>query len=155
MVQYAFVTSLIFTLVLGFAGPRRVSPRWAATDKSMSNKITVRIGDRAFGATLSDNVTAAAFKKLLPLSIAMTELNGNEKFARLPASVPTHESRPPSIQTGDLMLYGSSTLVLFYESFITTYSYAKIGKVDDSVGLKVALGSGNVAVTFEAEREKE
>ena len=50
----------------------------------MSNKITIRIGDKVFAATLSDNATAAAFKKLLPLSVTMTELNGNEKFARLP-----------------------------------------------------------------------
>ena len=121
----------------------------------MSNQITIRIGDRAFGATLSDNATAAAFKKLLPLSITMTELNGNEKFARLPGTVPAQASTPSSIQTGDLMLYGSSTLVLFYRSFSTTYSYTKIGRIDDPAGLEVALGSGNVAVTFEVRREKQ
>jgi hypothetical protein len=53
------------------------------------------------------------------------------------------------------MLYGSSTLVLFYESFTTTYRYTKIGQVDDPAGLKVALGSGNVAVTFETKGEKQ
>lgn len=133
----------------------RQPPTEGATDRDMSNKITVRIGDRAFGATLSDNVTAAAFRKLLPLSITMTELNGNEKFARLRGGLPTHESRPPSIETGDLMLYGSSALVLFYESFTTTYSYTRLGRVDDPFGLKLALGSGNVAVTFKAQSEKE
>ena len=155
MVPHAFVTSLVFTLAFACASPCPLSAQRAESDTFMSNQITIRIGDRVFAGTLSDNATVDAFKKLLPLSVTMTELNGNEKFAELPVSVPARESRSPSIQTGDLMLYGSSTLVLFYESFITTYSYAKIGKVDDSVGLKVALGSGNVAVTFEAEREKE
>jgi hypothetical protein len=116
----------------------------------MDNRITIRIGHKMFAATLSDNATAAAVKKLLPLSLTMTELNGNEKFARLSVSLPTRESRPASIQTGDLMLYGSSTLVLFYESFTTTYSYTTIGHVDDPGGLKAALGAGNVDVTFES-----
>lgn len=120
----------------------------------MSNTITIRIGDKVFAATLSDNATAAAFKKLLPLSVTMTELNGNEKFATLPGKVPGRASTPSYIQTGDLMLYGSNTLVLFYKSFSTRYSYTKIGKVDDAAGLEAALGSGDAVVTFEAKREK-
>ncbi|HXW06448.1 MAG TPA: cyclophilin-like fold protein [Vicinamibacterales bacterium] len=80
-------------------------------------------------------------QKLLPLSLTMTELNGNEKFARLSASVPTQPSTPPAIHTGDLMMYGSSTLVLFYKSFSTTYSYTNIGRVDNPEGLDAALGA--------------
>ena len=120
----------------------------------MSNTITITIGDKVFAATLSDNATAAAFKKLLPLSVTMTELNDNEKLFRLSDSMPARASTPASIQTGDLMLYGSSTLVLFYKSFPTTYSYTKIGRIDDPAGLEAAVGSGSVAVTFELRREK-
>ena len=152
MIPYASVASLTLTLVFASPWPSPPATQGAESDKSMSNNITIRIGDQAFSATLSDNATAAAFKKLLPLSITMTELNGNEKFARLPGSVPTQALRPSSIRTGDLMLYGSSTLVLFYKSFSTTYSYTKIGQVEDPEGLAVALGSRNVAVTFKAKR---
>ena len=155
MVQYAFVTSLVFILALACASPCLLSAQRGQSDTFMSNRITIRIGDTVFAGTLSDNATVDAFKKLLPLSVTMTELNGNEKCAELPVSVPARESRSPSIQTGDLMLYGSSTLVLFYESFTTTYRYTKIGQVDDPAGLKVALGSGNVAVTFDTKREKQ
>ena len=155
MVQHAFVVSLIVSLAVASAWPCPLGAQSAESERSMSNKITIRIGDKAFAATLADNATAAALKKLLPLSIRMTELNGNEKFVRLPGSMPTEESRLSSIRTGDLMLYGSSTLVLFYKSFPTTYSYTRVGRVDDPAGLDVALGSGNVAVTFEARREKQ
>lgn len=79
----------------------------AAQDNgSMSNRITITIGEKEFAATLADNPTAEAFRKLLPLSITMSELNGNEKLFRLPANLPTQESVPSSIQAGDLMLYG-------------------------------------------------
>ena len=59
----------------------------------MSNTITIRIGDKVFAATLSDNATAAAFR-LLPLSVTMTELNGNEKLFRLPTLCPLERQRP-------------------------------------------------------------
>jgi hypothetical protein len=149
MVLQASIASVIVTLALA-ASPYPENRQGTTSTKSMDNRITIRVGDKAFAATLSDNSTAAAVKKLLPLSLTMTELNGNEKFARLSMRLPTQESRPASIHTGDLMLYGSSTLVLFYESFTTTYSYTPIGRVDDPAGLKAALGVGNVDVTFES-----
>ena len=151
MVQYA----LVVTLALVSAWPSSLAGQAAEKGHSMRTAITVTIGDEAFAATLADNATAMAFKKLLPLSITMTELNGNEKFAKLSGTVPAHASVPASIRTGDLMLYDSNTLVLFYKSFSTTYSYTKIGKVDDPAGLEAALGSADVAVTFEARRQKE
>lgn len=46
------------------------------------------------------------------------------------------------------MLYGSNCLVLFYETFNTSYSYTKIGKIENSMNLSSVLGSGKVNVTF-------
>lgn len=51
------------------------------------------------------------------------------------------------------MPYGPSTLVLF-KSFSTTYSYSKIGRIDDRAGLEAALGPGSVAVTFDVRGDK-
>lgn len=39
-------------------------------------------------------------------------------------------------------------LVLFYETFSTSHSYTRIGKVDDVAGLAAAMGAGSVRVTF-------
>ena len=46
------------------------------------------------------------------------------------------------------MLYGDNCLVLFYESFSTSYSYTPIGYVENPDGLAVVLGSGDVQITF-------
>lgn len=120
----------------------------------MGNTVTLRIGDETFVATLVDSPTASAFKALLPLAVRMSELNGNEKLFRLPASLPTQPSRPSSIQSGDVMLYGADTLVLFYKSFATTYSYTRIGRIDDPARLARALGPGSITVTFAVRQGK-
>lgn len=116
-----------------------------------NGKIKIKVGSQTFTATLLDNNSAKAFKEMLPLTINMVELNNNEKYYDLPNSLPTNSSNPGTIKNGDLMLYGSKTLVLFYKSFSTSYSYTKLGAVDDVTGLASALGSGNVTVTFEKE----
>lgn len=119
---------------------------------TMSNeKIKITVGSNIFYATLVDNNTANAFKEQLPLTLNMIELNGNEKYADLPNSLPTNSYNPHNIENGDLMLYGSKTLVLFYKNFSTSYSYTKIGKFENITGLNAALGSGNVTVSFELE----
>jgi hypothetical protein len=116
-----------------------------------NGKIKITVNSQTFTATLLDNNSAKAFKEMLPLTINMIELNGNEKYYDLPNSLPTNSSNPQTIKNGDLMLYGSKTLVLFYKTFSTSYSYTKLGSVDDVTGLVSALGSGNVTVTFEVE----
>lgn len=118
-------------------------------NNSMSKKLKISIGSASFNVTLDDNATVTAFKALLPMSVNMSELNGNEKYYYLPDDLPTASSAPGTIQNGDLMLYGSSCLVLFYESFRTSYSYTRLGRVENPSGLASALGSGGVSVTFE------
>ena len=124
-----------------------------ATDNLRGNKMKIRIGSNTFNATLFDNATATAFEAMLPLTLDMDELNGNEKKYDLAKSLPTDSSNPKRINNGDLMLWGSNTLVLFYKTFPTTYSYTRLGKVEDPSGLQAAVGSGSVKVTFELEQE--
>ncbi|MDE6029312.1 MAG: hypothetical protein K2F90_03220 [Clostridiales bacterium] len=111
-------------------------------------QIVVTVGGEHFSATLSDNETANAFKQKLPLTVDMSELNGNEKYYYLPDRLPTAPSRAGTIRSGDIMLYGSDCVVLFYETFSSAYSYTRIGWVNDTDGLKAALGRGSVTVTF-------
>lgn len=117
--------------------------------ETMSNKITVRINNNAFAATLENNATARAFAALLPMEITMQELNGNEKYYYLQQPLPTSTYRPGTIHSGDLMLYGSNCLVLFYETFSSSYSYTPIGRLDNPQGIEQALDGGDTTVTFE------
>lgn len=118
-------------------------------DNTMSNNLKISIGEVSFNVTLENNATAAAFKALLPMTMNMSELNGNEKYYYLSGSLPTASSNPGTIHAGDLMLYGSSCVVLFYETFSTSYSYTRIGRIDNPSGLSEVLGRGNANVTFE------
>lgn len=113
-----------------------------------AQQITMTVNGKQFTATLENNATANAFKDMLPLTLNMTELNANEKFADLPKSLPTNRYNPGTIEVGDILLYGSSTIVVFYKKFDTPYSYTRIGKVDQVDGLESALGKGNAKISF-------
>jgi hypothetical protein len=81
----------------------------------------------------------------------MSELIGNEKYYDLSVDLPTNTLNPRKIQSGDLMIYGSNTLVIFYNTFSTSYSYTRLGRINDTTGLGAAVGSGSVTVTYELE----
>lgn len=107
------------------------------------------VGEYTFDVEYVDNNTAEAFKKMLPVTLKMEELNGNEKYCYIDSSLPTALSTPGTINAGDIMLFGSNCIVVFYETFKTSYSYTRIGKVKDTASLKKALGSGDVTIKFE------
>lgn len=117
-------------------------------NEQMNRNILISVGGHTFPTTLEDNETARAFLALLPMTVNMTEMNGNEKYYNLPQSLPTHTFRPGTIHTGDLLLWGSDTVVLFYETFSSGYSYTRLGRISNPDGLASAVGRGNVSVTF-------
>jgi hypothetical protein len=116
------------------------------------NKIKITIGSKTFTATLHENPTVAALKAMLPLTVEMTELNGNEKYFHIATNLPVDAGKRGTIQAGDLMLWQSNSLVLFYKTFRTSYSYTNLGRIDDPSGLAAAVGSGTVKVTFALEK---
>lgn len=113
-----------------------------------STKLNVSINDYHFSAVLYDNDYSKAFSKMLPITLEMSDLNGNEKYYYLDNTLPTDSENPKQINSGDIMLYGDNCLVLFYKSFSSSYSYTKLGYIEDTSDLEKAVGSGNVSVTI-------
>lgn len=109
-------------------------------------EITIKVNEKIFPAKLYQTEAAEAFMQKLPLSITMNELNGNEKYYYFSENLPTESQKVSQIHAGDLKLYGSSCLVLFYDSFSTAYSYTSLGYVENPEGLAEALGTGSVNV---------
>lgn len=114
-----------------------------------SNEVTKSvkaiINEKEYIINLEDNETVKSFVNYLPQELNMSELNGNEKYIYLDTSFPTNSSNPKNISAGDVMLYGDNCLVLFYKSFETSYSYTKIGHIDNLPD----LGNDDIIVKFE------
>lgn len=124
-------------------------------EESMISKIVIKINEREFTATLEETETAQAFAKLLPLEKSMVELNGNEKYYDLHQNLPSDPKQVGRIEVGDLMLFQNNFIVVFYKSHSTSYSYTRIGKIDDPTGLAEAVGNGDVMMSFAVVEEEE
>jgi hypothetical protein len=146
---FAMMACLVPFQNFGYPIPAELGYKTNKKNIMKSNIIKVKIGSKTFTAVLEDNETATAFKALLPLTIKMEELNGNEKHGNINGKLPLHVYDPRIIKNGDLMIWSTNTLVLFYKSFSTRYSYTKLGQITDTTGLEAAVGSGEVTVRFE------
>ena len=136
-------------LLLAFVPPAAAIT--ANADAAGDRRIWMAVGERRFAVTLADNEAARAFVSQLPLTLDMPDLNGNEKHVKLPKALPTNATRPGTIRNGDLMLWGSDTLVVFYLTFDSPYSYTRLGRIENAAALPQALGRGQVRVTFAME----
>ena len=112
-------------------------------------KINLTINNKTFSATLENNVTTRELISMFPMTLNMSELNSNEKYNYLDTDLTTNSSKQSKINVGDIKLYGSNCLVVFYESFNTSYSYTNLGTVDDVDSFVSELGNGSVTITFD------
>ena len=114
-----------------------------------SMKISVTVNGAPFVATVEDSEAGQALMARLPFTLQMEELHGNEKYCYTGEAFGGEQYAPATIEAGDLMVFGSDCLVLFYETFSNGgWSYARVGKIDDTTGLAEACGTGAATVEF-------
>lgn len=120
----------------------------ATSEEKTMSKMNVQIGKSTFTATLAENSSVSSFVEMMktaPVVIQMSDYSGFEKVGNLGSSLPTGNSSITT-QSGDIVLYNGNQIVIFYGS--NSWSYTRLGKIDDLSGWEEALGSGDVQVTF-------
>ncbi len=138
----------LFALVPGSI-QNRVQAQNSPALSPMKPLIKITVGSSSFTVELSRQKAAETFRAMLPLTLSMKDVNKNEKYARLPRELSAAASSSGAVHAGDLMLWGSDGLVLFYKTFPTSYHYTPLGHISDTSGLEKALGAGNVVITLE------
>ena len=136
-----FIVILIMIVCVGCA--KEYSNNKNEVDEIL-NKIKVIINSKEYNMNLEDNNTVKEFIEMLPIKVNMAELNGNEKYYYMNGKLTNNPLSVKHINKGDVMLYGNNCIVIFYKSFDTTYSYTKIGHIDNLDD----LGNSDVYVEF-------
>lgn len=147
---YAAITVLyILGCAVGsMSGSNAQNESEAITEETMEEKMTLQIGDNTFTATLESNAAVDALVEMMndaPVTIQMNDYSGFEKVGSLGTSLPADNSQTTT-NAGDIVLYNGNQIVIFYGS--NSWSYTRLGKIDDLSGWEDALGSGDVTVTF-------
>ena len=114
------------------------------------NKINITIDGRSMSATLTDNdATKTLVEKLAegPVTILMSNYGGFEKVGALPWSLPASDTRITT-KPGDIMLYTSNNIVIFYGE--NTWAYTPLGTLDTTDPKEISdfVGNGEKQVTI-------
>ena len=141
----SFIKKSGLIIILGLVACTAVSG-----DDSMDDLVKVKINDEVFDVKLENNSAMQELIKELKkgnITVNASEYGGFEKVGELGFSLPTSDENIGTIP-GDIVLYQGDKISLFYGSH--SWSYTKLGKIDDidSNKLKEVLGSGDVTLEF-------
>ena len=120
-------------------------------EENSKMQMKVQVGGSTFTAALEENEAVNALVEMMeqgPVTIQMSDYSGFEKVGPLGTSIPA-SNQQTTTQAGDIVLYQGNQIVMFYGS--NSWSYTRLGHIDDLTGWEEALGSGDVTVTFSLE----
>ena len=111
-------------------------------------EMKVEVNGYIFYATLEKNDAVTELVEMMreqPVVINMSDYSGFEKVGSLGSTLSSSNSQTTT-KAGDIVLYNSNQIVVFYGS--NSWSYTRIGHITDLTGWKEALGAGDVTITF-------
>lgn len=123
----------------------------SSEEENSEMKMIVNVNGQDFTATLENNSAVDALVQMMengPVTLQLSDYAGFEKVGPLGQSLPTSNSQTTT-QAGDIVLYQGNQIVMFYGS--NSWSYTRLGHIDDLTGWEETLGSGDVTVTLSME----
>ena len=113
-----------------------------------SNVIKLKVNNHVLNVKLEDNSAAKALMNKLKLgdvTVHAEDYGGFEKVGNLGFSLPRSD-KFITTSAGDIVLYEGDEISIFYNS--NSWSYTKLGKVDNIKDLKKILGTGDVKLVL-------
>ena len=117
-------------------------------DDFMNKTLFLKIGNTEVNVDWLDNDSVSALKNLAKdgLTIKMHMYSGFEQVGSLGSAI-TSADKKITTSPGDIVLYSSDQIVIFYDS--NTWAYTKLGHINLSKNeLADLLGNGDVTITI-------
>ena len=126
---------------------------WARSLKTGSEEeMRMTINDMVVSVEWEDNESVTALKELAKsgLTISMSMYGGFEQVGSIGQRLPSQDKQTTT-SSGDIVLYSSSQMVVFYGS--NSWAYTRLGKITDKTPeeMRELLGNGDVTITLTVE----
>lgn len=120
--------------------------------KEVQTQMKMRIGDMPVEVAWGNNESVEALKELAKngLTIQMSMYGGFEQVGSIGQRLPSQDVQT-NTSSGDIVLYSSSQLVVFYGS--NSWAYTRLGRITDQSAeeMRELLSRGDVTITISVE----
>ena len=144
------LTALLAALALCLAGLCAQAEELAVDEGG--DPMRMMIGETPVTVAWEDNESVAALRALAAegLTIDMSMYGGFEQVGPVGTRLPSSDVQTRT-SAGDIVLYSSSQIVVFYGS--NSWAYTRLGHITDRdpAGMAALLGSGDVKITISME----
>ena len=120
------------------------------SEEIVEKALHLYINKKEIAVTWENNESVEALIGLAeenPITVQMSMYGGFEQVGSLGSRLPSNDVQTTT-SAGDIVLYASSQIVIFYGS--NSWAYTRLGKAADQTAAQMAdlLGNGNVTVTI-------
>ena len=128
-------------------------PDNTVAEEEQKTMLQMKIGETKVSVSWEDNDSVAALKELCkdaPLTIQMSMYGGFEQVGSIGTRLPSNDAQTTT-SAGDIVLYSSNQVVVFYGS--NSWAYTRLGHItdQDAAGMASLLSNGNVTITISME----